>query len=348
MNIKPLKATLYRHFGWPDKVFFIVFLGTIISFILSFYISNYFYFLSIPLLLFCLLLLRLSIVDAYHDYLRYCRDEKYMTNGSHTIKKENQKYTVNLFNGKRHGVFTEYYKNGQIKLDYNYKNGVIDGAYKSYYENGQIEKNCNYINGKFDGSYKSYYENGNLMDQLHYKNGNKVGQFHSFYDNKAKYQEGNFGEKEVVKEYFKNGNLKFLKENNKYTFYDEDNNLKCETHIEGYDDFLGTWKNYKEDGTIEYELDFDDTDSDVKNNVVSKIIFTKGGDFYTKIIVSFENISGSSMLFSSSGKEERREGGMFYQPPLYKGPPGPNGSYSINIKPISSIEDIITLKPLAP
>ena len=78
-------------------------------------------------------------------------------------------------------------------------------------------------------------------------------------------------------------------------------------------------------------------------SIVSKTIFTKGGDVYTKIIVSYENISGSSMLFSSFGKEERREGGMFYQPPLYKGPPGPNGSYSINIKPISSIEDIIKL-----
>ena len=345
MNIKPLKATILRHFVWPDKVFFNVFLGTIISFTLSFYISNYLYFLSIPLLLLCLHLLRLSIVDAYDDYLRYCRDEEYMSDGSHTIKKENRKYIVNLLNGKRHGSFIEYFINGQIKLDYNYKNGEIGGVYKSYYENGQIEKNCNYINGKFDGPYKSYYENGNLMDQLHYKNGNKDGQFQSFYDNKAKYREGNFGEKELVKEYFKNGNLKFLKENNKYTFYDKDYNLKCEIHSTG-NDFIGTWKNYREDGTIEYELDFDDTNSDVKNNKVSKAIFTKGGDFYTKIIVSYKNISGSNMLYGSNSQKRRREGGRFNQPRIYMGPPDAGGAFIIDLKPISSIEDIIKLIPI--
>jgi antitoxin component YwqK of YwqJK toxin-antitoxin module len=346
MNIKPLKATILRHFVWPDKVFFNVFLGTIISFTLSFYISNYLYFLSIPLLLLCLHLLRLSIVDAYDDYLRYCRDEEYMSDGSHTIKKENRKYIVNLLNGKRHGSFIEYFINGQIKLDYNYKNGEIEGVYKSYYENGQIEKNCNYINGKFDGPYKSYYENGNLMDQLHYKNGNKDGQFQSFYDNKAKYREGNFGEKELVKEYFKNGNLKFLKENNKYTFYDKDYNLKCEIHSTG-NDFIGTWKNYREDGTIEYELDFDDTNSDVKNNKVSKAIFTKGGDFYTKITVSYQILNGSHLLFSSDHLDTRREGGSVglrnrILIPGYTNWVNPSKlNHSIELKPINSIEDII-------
>ena len=254
----------------------------------------------------------------------------------------------NYINGKFEGIYKSYYKNGQIIEHCNFINGKIEGSYKSYYVNGQIKKDCNYIksinsNRKLDGIYKSYYENGNLKDQLHYKNGNKVGQFHSFYDNKAKYREGNFGGKEVVKEYFKNGNLKFLKENNKYTFYDEDNNLKCETHIKGYDDFIGTWKNYKEDGTIEYELDFDDTNSDVKNNIVSKTIYTKGGDFYSKNTVSYENIRGSYVFFYCGYSDARREGGWFSKPNTLIGPPISN-AFDINLKPISSIEDILTLR----
>ena len=256
----------------------------------------------------------------------------------------------NYINGKFEGIYKSYYKNGQIIEHCNFINGKIEGSYKSYYVNGQIKKDCNYIksinsNRKLDGIYKSYYENGNLKDQLHYKNGNKVGQFHSFYDNKAKYREGNFGGKEVVKEYFKNGNLKFLKENNKYTFYDKDYNLKCEIHSTG-NDFIGTWKNYREDGTIEYELDFDDTNSDVKNNKVSKAIFTKGGDFYTKIIVSYKNISGSNMLYGSNSQKRRREGGRFNQPRIYMGPPDAGGAFIIDLKPISSIEDIIKLIPI--
>ena len=289
MNIKPLKATLLRHFVWPDKVFFNVFLGTIISFTLSFYISNYLYFLSIPLLLLCLHLLRLSIVDAYDDYLRYCRDEEYMSDGSHTIKKENRKYIVNLLNGKRHGSFIEYFINGQIKLDYNYKNGEIGGVYKSYYENGQIEKNCNYINGKFDGLYKSYYEKGNLKYKTKYKEGIQYGETKSFYNNGNIFREFNLINSEYdgeIKEYFKNGNLKFLKDKNKYTFFDEDNNLKCDIQLvvvrenRDYNILLisGLWKNYRSDGTILYELDFEDPNSDETKNIVTKTIFTKSPD----------------------------------------------------------------------
>ena len=341
MNIKALKATLLRHFTWPGKEIFYVFLGTIISFVLIFYISNYFYFLAIPLLLYMFLFLMTEIKDAYHYYLGYCRNERYMSNGSHTIKEENGKYIVNLLNGKRHGTFIEYFINGQIELECNYINGELDGIYKSYFINGQIETDCNYINGKKHGLYKTYYVNGNLKNELYYKNGNEDGQFHSFYANKANYREGDFDENGLVKEYFKNGNLKFLKDKNKYTFYDEDNNLKCETHIKGSYGFLGIWKNYREDGTIEYELDFDDPNSDEKNNIVSKTIFTKGGDFFSKNNVSYEIISGSKMLYSSIDSDYRRENGIFNQPRTYKGPPGPCGSFTIDLKPIKSIEDII-------
>jgi len=165
--------------------------------------------------------------------------------------------------------------------------------------------------------------------------------FHSFYDNKAKYREGNFGENGLVKEYFKNGGLKFLKDKNKYTFYNEDNNLKCEIYITGYYNYIGIWKNYREDGTIEYELDFDDPTSDVKNNMVSKTIFTKGGELFSKNPVSYKDISGSHLLYCSEDSDSRREGGLFNQPPRFKGPPGPNGSFTIDLNPISSIEDII-------
>lgn len=319
MNKKALKVTLLNYFTWPDKEMFFIFSVTIISFILSFYGSNYFYFLSIPVLLFDLQVLRLSIKHAYNDYLRYCKNEDYMSNGTHTIKKENGKYIVNLVNGKRHGSFIEYCRNGQIKKD------------------------CNYINGKRHGFYKTYYDNGNLKNQLHYNNDtlDEDERFHSFYDNKAKYREGNFGENGLVKEYFKNGGLKFLKDKNKYTFYNEDNNLKCEIYITGYYNYIGIWKNYREDGTIEYELDFDDPTSDVKNNMVSKTIFTKGGELFSKNPVSYKDISGSHLLYCSEDSDSRREGGLFKQPPRFKGPPGPNGSFTIDLNPISSIEDII-------
>ena len=318
MNKKALKVTLLNYFTWPDKEMFFIFSVTIISFILSFYGSNYFYFLSIPVLLFDLQVLRLSIKHAYNDYLRYCKNEDYMSNGTHTIKKENGKYIVNLVNGKRHGSFIEYYRNGQIKKD------------------------CNYINGKRHGFYKTYYDNGNLKNQLHYNNDtlDEDERFHSFYDNKAKYREGNFGENGLVKEYFKNGNLKFLKDKNKYTFYDEDNNLKCETHIEDSNSFFGKWKNYREYGTIEYELDFDDSNSDKVTNKVVKTIFTKGGEFFSKNVVTYNKIKMAEVNFFNSYAGKRMEESVYKWDTGMRGPPGV-AYCSVNLKPISSIEDII-------
>ena len=342
--------------------------GTIISFYLSIIISTYFYFLTVPILSLTLYLIKLTITQVKDEYKQLIKKEKYFNDGRHLEyfenKKRQAKFELHVINGKRHGSYKSYYENGQIKIYSNYINGVLDGSYRHYYENGQIEVDRNYINGELDGIYKSYYENGqikldcngkngeiegvyksyyesgNLKNQFNYKNGSKVGQFQSFYDNKAKYREGNFGEKELVKEYFKNGNLKFLQDNNKYTFYDDDNNLKCEIS-DDINGFCGKWKNYREDGIIEYELDFDDYNSDKKNKRVTKTIFTKGGDFYSKNNVSYEWIKGSHMLYSSDAADSRREGGIFNQPIQWRGPGGDGGAFSIDLKPIKLIEDII-------
>lgn len=334
---------------------FYFFVGTIISFYLSISISNYFYFLAVPLLLITLFLVKLLITSIKDEYKRLIKKEKYFNNGRHleyySKKKKQIKFELNILNGKRHGTYKSFYENGQIKINSNYINGVLDGSYRHYYENGQIEIDCNYINGKIHGLYKSYYDNGNLKNHFHYHNDilNEDEKFHSFYDNTAKYREGNFGKNGLVKEYFKNGNLKFLKDKNKYTFYDEDNILKCETYVEvtytGWDNgivnFSGTWKNYREDGTIDYELDFDDLNSDVKNNIVSKTIFTKGGDFFSKKTVSYKNIIGTHVNYSNEFAGQRLVSEIITKPTTIKGPPGMYNGFTVNVRPIKSIEDII-------
>lgn len=169
MNIKALKATLKGNFGWPNKEMFFIFFGTIISFVLSFYISKYFYFLSIPLLFFWVYLLELNY--AYNEYLRYSRNENYMSNGSHTIKKENGKYIINLLNGKRHGPFIEYYRNGQIKAEGFFDNGKETGVIKTYFKvDNKLENiiSTQVINELADldkGIYEVYSLNGKILER---------------------------------------------------------------------------------------------------------------------------------------------------------------------------------------
>ena len=275
--------------------------------------------------------------------------EKVVKDGCHLRyfdnNKKQVKFEINIINGQKHGPVKSYYENGQIKRDDNFIDGKGHGSFKSYYENGQIEKDYNCTNGKKHGPFKSHHENGNLKNQLHYKNGNENGQFHSFYDNKAKYREGNFDKNGLVKEYFKNGNLKFLKDKNKYTFYDEDNNLKCETHIDDSNSFFGKWKNYREDGTIEYELDFDDSNSDKVTNKVVKTIFTKGGEIFSENIVSYSTIKMAEVNFINYYANIRMDQSIYSWNTGCIGPPGITRD-SINLKPIKSIEEIIKLTPI--
>ena len=327
--------------------------GTIISFYLSIIISTYFYLLAVPLLLLALYGIKSTITQVKDEYMRLIKEEKYLKDGCHLRyfdnNKKQVKFEINIINGQKHGPVKSYYENGQIKRDCNFIDGKGHGSFKSYYENGQIEKDYNCTNGQKHGPFKSYHENGNLKNQLHYKNGNENGQFHSFYDNKAKYRDGNFDKNGLVKEYFKNGNLKFLKDKNNYTFYDEDNNLKCDVELEevtknrgSYLLYRGIWKSYRLDGTTDYELDFEDgasTFSGYEGKVI-KTIFTKGGDFFSKNIVSYSKINMAEVNFINYYANIRMDQSIYSWNTGIIGPPGLYRK-SINLKPIISIEDII-------
>lgn len=308
--------------------------GTIISFYLSISISNYFYLLAVPLLLITLIGVKLLITSIKDGYKRLIKKEKYFNDGRHLEyfedKKSQPKFELHIINGERHG------------------------SYKSYFINGQIETDCNYKIGKLHGEFKEYYVDGNLKRKTQYKEGIQYGETKSFYNNGNKYREFNLINNEYegeIKEYFKNGNLKFLKDKNKYTFYDKNNNLKCEVEIEideavnlrdvyvtGYN---GLWKNYREDGTLEYELDFDDLNSDLKNKIVSKTIFTKGGELFSKNLIKYEAISMAQVNFSNFYAGNRMEESVYNWDTGMRGPPGIASRHIIKLKSISSINDII-------
>ena len=57
---------------------------------------------------------------------------------------------------------TDYYENGQIKLEGNYKDNKRDGKWTYWYENGQIEQEGNYKDHKQDGKWTWWHENGQI------------------------------------------------------------------------------------------------------------------------------------------------------------------------------------------
>ncbi len=73
--------------------------------------------------------------------------------------------------GKKDGLYKEYYANGQVKVQCNYINGLMDGFREEFYCNGDVKIKCNYINGKPDGIYEEYYMNKKLHIKLTFING---------------------------------------------------------------------------------------------------------------------------------------------------------------------------------
>ena len=80
------------------------------------------------------------------------------------------------------GMFTGFYKNGQIKEQTSYKDGVIDGTRNLFYEDGKKMITETYRNGNFDGTYTSYHASGNMQSTGTYVKNIMSGLWHFYYD----------------------------------------------------------------------------------------------------------------------------------------------------------------------
>ena len=293
-------------------------LGSILTLLLSISISTYFYFLSIPLLALTVCLIYLGYNQIISSYNRELKDEKNFDDGHYKTYFKNSvqiEYEFNILNGKRHGTFIEYYISGQQKRTANYKNGEFDGSYRTYYANGELKYESNYNSGVQFGETKSNYINGNIYRKFNLSNGEYEGE---------------------IKEFHKNGDIKFINNNEKYTFYKK-NNAAFEIEY-GYPP-KGIWKIYRDDGTIEYELDFNIN----QNDSVLKTVYTKGGDIYSKDKFGYEIKWDFKYNIMSEYADKRMESDTISFDSGMRGPPGIS-TRTYNLKPIESIEDIIDLK----
>ncbi|PCJ62939.1 MAG: hypothetical protein COA79_02075 [Planctomycetota bacterium] len=68
------------------------------------------------------------------------------------------KYSIDK-DGKKTGLYQEYFKNGKLKIKASYKKGELNGKYSEYDENGKIKKAFTYKKGLQHGFQKTY-ENG--------------------------------------------------------------------------------------------------------------------------------------------------------------------------------------------
>jgi TonB family protein len=85
-------------------------------------------------------------------------------------KQQECEYKNNLL----HGLFQEWYEDGQIKIKENFNEGLPDGPMKQWRKDGKLELDVQYSKGEKHGYFISYYENGQMARKELYDNGKFV------------------------------------------------------------------------------------------------------------------------------------------------------------------------------
>ena len=91
---------------------------------------------------------------------------------------KNSKVVMNIenyANGKLHGTYETFYKNGQLIESVHYEHGLRNGKSFTYYPNGKKSGEFVYNNDKLHGEVKYYDVEGRPTSEGRYKNDKRVG-----------------------------------------------------------------------------------------------------------------------------------------------------------------------------
>ncbi len=125
-----------------------------------------------------------------------------------------------LFQSKKEGTWTTYFKTGKMKMIAEYKQGKPNGKFIKFYENGKPKEKGIYVDNHFYDTLFRYYPNGNLESVVVYnENGEEHGTNKYFHDN------GN-----LALQYERNEN----KIQNKISWYKEDASLKHQVEMKPF------------------------------------------------------------------------------------------------------------------
>jgi antitoxin component YwqK of YwqJK toxin-antitoxin module len=127
--------------------------------------------------------------------------------------KDDQKVEEGYYkDGKKTGIWKQYYPNGTIKSEITFVNNRPFGYAKFYFSNGKLSEEGMWENSRWVGKYKMYYETGQIFYEFQYnEQGKREGEQKYFHENGKVMIEGNWQDgKEggIIKEYYSSGNLK--------------------------------------------------------------------------------------------------------------------------------------------
>lgn len=114
--------------------------------------------------------------------------------------------------GKKVGIWKQYYPSGKIKSEVEFKNGRPSGTFKNFYENGQVEEEGTWKNNAYTGNFKRYHENGQVAQEKTFNAAGKTeGTVKYYYPNgkpELVFDSSNGQENGKLTRYYPNGDVK--------------------------------------------------------------------------------------------------------------------------------------------
>ena len=134
------------------------------------------------------------------DGLKYHPDTKELYSGK-VFKNRmggGKEFEGSYKDGKKDGLWTRWYENGQKKREFTFKDGKEDGLWTGWYENGQKMKEGTQKNNRQDGKWTWWYENGQKKEEGNFKDGKKDGLYTEWFESGKKKFEGTQKDGEVI------------------------------------------------------------------------------------------------------------------------------------------------------
>lgn len=102
-------------------------------------------------------------------------------------------YRIGFFNkNEEEGLQTTYYKDGSLRMLFEYHDSAVHGIFQKFYQNGNIMESGHKDRHNDTGNWKYWNENGILIKECNYEKGRLKGKYTEYYPNGLVKLTGNY------------------------------------------------------------------------------------------------------------------------------------------------------------
>lgn len=111
------------------------------------------------------------------DEVLYLKDseETFTGNLIERYSADSLKLSIQIVDGRAHGVSHGWYENGQMEVEENFTVGVSNGVRTRWYDNGEKKSEATIVDGVIVGVFTHWYESGSRSAEVEMKDGELHG-----------------------------------------------------------------------------------------------------------------------------------------------------------------------------